>query len=412
MHRSHDREALNESRAEPEPALGSGSSPSAEPAPEDGAELHLLLRQRQHDAANWLAVLRGHLDLLAHDPDAAPTLRAEWLDRARSAAAGAERLLRGAGDPVAAGGTHSPLSVVLQDLAGHGHTILPGYAQLRLEIDLSHEQRCVLADDDLEDVLLNLLRNGGQALHERGGTITLRAREAGAGEVALEVEDDGSGMTPEVRDRCLAPGFTTRKGEGRGLGLSRVHAIVRAAGGRIEIDSESGKGTCMRLILAAFPEDGGTTDAAASGSVEVPSTEQRDAKRSVAIPGGVPRVLVVDDDADVREVLLAMLDRLGAHAVAAADAQACRARMRELSFDLVLVDRELPDLDGDALAREIRQGDPALAIVLLTGDPRGGRAGEIFDEVLVKPVGLDRLRELFEHVLPFTRRRGAEASDA
>lgn len=400
MHRSHDREALNESRVEPEPALGSGSSHAVPPE----HDAHLELRQRQHDAANWLAVLRGHLDLLAHDPDAAPTLRSEWLDRARSAASAAERLLRGAGDLDFGGGIHSPLSVVLQDLAGHAHTILPGYAHLELEMDLPRpQQTCILSDDDLEDVLLNLLRNAGQSLAERGGTITLRAREPEPGRVVIEVQDDGSGMSEEVRDRCLSPGFTTRSGSGRGLGLSRVHAIVRDAQGRIEIDSELGKGTCVRLLLASF--EGAPTNRTATVSRPGPTPLS-------GIPGGVPRILVVDDDADVREVLEALLERLGGHAVGAQDGGAARARLRELQFDLVLVDRELPDIEGDELAREIRQVDPTLAIVLLTGDPTGARSGAAYDEALIKPVGLDRLRRLLEEVLPITRRRRAEAENA
>lgn len=400
MHRSHDREALNESRVEPEPALGSGSSP-VEPGERD---VHLVLRQRQHDAANWLAVLRGHLDLLAHDPDAAPTLRSEWLDRARSAASAAERLLRGVGDVDFGGGIHSPLSVVLQDLAGHAHTILPGYAQLALELDLPQpQQTCILPDDDLEDVLLNLLRNAGQSLGERGGTITLRAREHDVGQVVIEVEDDGSGMSAQVREHCLSPGFSTRSGSGRGLGLSRVHAIVRDAQGRIEIDSELGKGTCVRLLLASF-------EGAPEG--RVPNATRPGPTPLSGIPGGVPRILVVDDDANVREVLEALLERLGGHAVGARDGAAARARLRELQFDLVLVDRELPDIEGDELAREIRQVDPTLAIVLLTGDPAGARSGAAYDEALVKPVGLDRLRRLLEEVLPITRRRRAEAENA
>ena len=405
MHRSHDREALNESKVEPEPALGSGSPRFPDP---EGEDVHLALRQRQHDAANWMAVLRGHLDLLAHDPDAAPSLRSEWLDRARSAASAAERLLRGAGEADFGGGIHSPLSVVLQELAGHAHAIIPGYARLEFDLDLPQAQRsCVLSDDDLEDVLLNLLRNAGQSLDERGGTITLRAREHESVELVIEVQDDGSGMSPEVRDRCLTPGFSTRPGSGRGLGLSRVHAIVRDAKGRIEIDTEFGRGTCVRLVLTSFE---GSSEAA---GISAPRASGIPGPAPLAgIPGGVPRVLVIDDDEGVRGVLTALLERLGGHAVAARDGAAARARLRELQYDLVLVDRELPDIEGDELAREIRQSDPTLSIVLLTGDPAGAAGGAEFDDALIKPVGLDRLRRLLEDTLPITRRRRAKVENA
>lgn len=408
MHRSHDREALNESRVEPEPALGSGSShvhPQAD-LPQDDA--HLELRQRQHDAANWLAVLRGHLDLLAHDPDASASLRSEWLDRARSAASAAERLLRGRSAAEVGGHTHCPLGIVMQDLAGHAHTILPGYAQLALDVELLAPQTsCVLPDDDLEDVLLNLLRNAGQSLGERGGTITLRARPRGEGQVEIEVEDDGAGMSPEVRAQCLAPGFSTRRGSGRGLGLSRVHAMVRGVGGRIEIDSELGRGTRVRLVLAAFDGSSGAPPPTATRPVAGAAAGARS-----GIPGGVVRVLVVEDDPDVVEVLTALLGRLGCHAVEARSGADARARLRELQFDLVLVDRGLPDLQGEELAREIRQSDPTLAIVLLSGERIDSGPEAAHDLALTKPIGLDGLRNLIEEVLPITRRRRAEAENA
>ena len=403
MHRSHDREALNESREEPEPALGSGSSSDA-PGDSPKAPQRLLdLRQRQHDAANWLAVLRGHLDLLAHDHDAAPSVRGEWLDRARSAAAAAERLLRGA---EVRSSTHSPVGVVLQDIAGHAHTILPAAVELRLDLDLPSERGTALGDDDLEDVLLNLLRNAGRALRERGGGVTVRAREHGPEDVLLEVEDDGPGMSEEVRRRCLEPGFTTREGGRGGLGLSRVVDVVRTVDGRVEMDSAPGEGTRVRLLLP-----GAVADRTAA-----PVRLAAGRPGMAVTPGGVARVLVVDDDPDVSEVLGVMLDRLGAHTVRAADAEDARRQLRRLQFDVVIVDRELPDRRGDDLALEIRQADPTLAIVLLSGDPAADSPGasmpEVFDRGLTKPVGLDTLRVLLDELLPLTRDRRAEVDDA
>jgi two-component system NtrC family sensor kinase len=106
---------------------------------------------------------------------------------------------------------------------------------------------------ELEQVLVNLITNSIQAM-PAGGTIQVRTR-AVPGQVWLEVEDDGEGMTPGVRERVFEPFFTTKPvGQGTGLGLSVCHGIVESWGGRLEVESAPGRGTTVRLLLPAAPE--------------------------------------------------------------------------------------------------------------------------------------------------------------
>ncbi|MBE2253028.1 MAG: response regulator [Myxococcus sp.] len=111
----------------------------------------------------------------------------------------------------------------------------------------------------LEQVFLNLIVNAGQAVGSTGrsdGAITLTTSTSEAGEAVVEISDNGTGMTPEVKARLFEPFFTTKgEGEGTGLGLSVCHGIITGAGGRIDVRSEPGQGTTFRLTFPAAPAE-------------------------------------------------------------------------------------------------------------------------------------------------------------
>ena len=368
-HRSHDREALDRSNEEPDSTAGSGSFV---PDPDE-------LRVRIHEAANWLAVLHGHLDLLTTCGGTAD-LR---LESARRSLQAAERALAGR----AADARSAELRELVHDLVEDARALCPR-ARIRSELPRSV---CWVRTrtDALRDVLLNLIRNADEALAAEGeGEIRVVVRVADDGNAIVAVEDDGPGMDDEVRRRCFEAGFSTKSG-GRGFGLARAAMLAREMGSQLELSTRPGRGSRFTLRI--------------EGADAAPETPASDAVRTVP-----PRVLLVDDDPEVRLVLAEMLDASGVeHVVPAATPDDARAAFAAGSFDLVLLDRQLGEVLGDVLANEIRQLDPAVGIVLLTGDPvtRDPTPRRAFDRLVTKPLGLDALRTCLHETYELTRRR-------
>ena len=239
------------------------------------------------------------------------------------------------------------------------------------------------AENEVRDALTNLLLNAVDALPE-GGTITLTTRvDARDGDVIVEVRDTGVGMSETTRSRCLEPFFTTKGERGTGLGLPMVFGMVQRHGGELEIDSELGRGTTMRLIFPSAPT--GMT----SREHLLPS-----APRPL-------RLLLIDDDPlllkslrdalelDEHEVVTAEGGQLGIDAFAAATKAGER-------FDAVITDLGMPYVDGRKVATRIRQLAGQVPIIMLTG--WGHRLiatddqPENVDRVLSKPPKMSELR--------------------
>ena len=304
-HRSHDREALDRSNEEPDSTAESGSFV---PTPED-------LRARIHEAANWLAVLRGHLDLLVTCGGAGDVR----LAAARRSLQGAEHAL--------GGWTAEPqmqtvdLRDVVHDLVEDARALCPG-ARIRPEVPRS---TCPASTRPglLRDVLLNLVRNADEAMGEQpDGEIRLVVHRLEDGTMTVGVEDDGPGMDDETRRRCFEAGFST-KAPGRGVGLARVAALARDLGSELQLSTRPGRGSRFTLRLQA-------------GASDVP------AETSSAVRTVPPRVLLVDDDPDVRLVLAEMLDATGVeHVVPVGSPDDTRTAFTAGAFDVVLLDRQL-----------------------------------------------------------------------
>jgi CheY-like chemotaxis protein len=192
--------------------------------------------------------------------------------------------------------------------------------------------------------------------------------------VVLRVRDSGTGMTPETAARIFDPFFTTKAmGKGTGLGLSQVYGFVRQSGGFVSVTSELGQGTTIDLCL---PHTEDETTAAPSATA---APAQADG-----------RILVVDDDINVRDVSVAMLGALGYATVEAGDAEQALAILAQRSdIDLVFSDVIMPgELNGLDLAREVRARYPAVAVVLASGytaQLQGDKGSPSDVEVLRKP---------------------------
>ncbi len=230
----------------------------------------------------------------------------------------------------------------------------------------------VFADrGQLEQVIMNLVVNARDAM-PNGGTVTLEtglvtagdapaaARAASSAErfATIIVRDTGKGMDGDTMRRIFDPFFTTKEvGRGTGLGLATVHGIMEQSGGAVAVESEMGVGSEFRILLPALDVD---ADPPACSAME---RAGRDA------PQGRGRVLLVEDEAAVREGVRRMLDASGYEVVEAEDgAAALRAlRDRDGAFALLLSDVAMPGMDGRQLAREARERWPALPIVLMSG---------------------------------------------
>jgi len=239
-----------------------------------------------------------------------------------------------------------------------------------LETELAADLGTVLADrGQMEQVLVNLAVNGRDAMGAGGrllietDTVELDEEYARSHRgvkpgphAMLAVSDDGCGMTPETLGRIFEPFFTTKgHGDGTGLGLSTVFGIVKQTGGNIWVYSEVGAGTTFKIYLPVTAEN------------EMPARPERRARG--AAPARSLRVLLVEDEEMLRQLVRRMLEGFGHEVVDAPSAQAALARFDEGGgeFDLVLSDLMLPDGLGTELVDELRSRKPELLVLFTSG---------------------------------------------
>jgi signal transduction histidine kinase len=218
-----------------------------------------------------------------------------------------------------------------------------------LMIDVTAPSHHVLIDpSQLEQIVMNLVVNARDAI-AGDGRVVVRVGAAG-GSTTLEVIDTGSGMPPEVAARVFEPYFTTKSlGKGTGLGLATVHGIVTHVGGEITVASELGRGTTFRVALPR-------TDLAP----EEPGAQ-------AAGPPVLGRVLLVDDDDQLRRLAERMLRKAGYHVVPAASGPEALAAARHETFDILLTDMVMPGMSGRDLARDMVREYPNIRVVFMSG---------------------------------------------
>ncbi|HEV2186478.1 MAG TPA: PAS domain S-box protein [Stellaceae bacterium] len=256
----------------------------------------------------------------------------------------------------------------------------------------------------LENSLLNLAINARDAMPD-GGKLTVESAntyldeeyaesrpEVTAGQyVLIAVTDSGSGMTPEVIERAFEPFFTTKsEGVGTGLGLSQVYGFVKQSGGHIALYSEVGQGTTIKIYLPRY-----------SGADAPEPTRVRPDVTTLA---SGETVLLVEDDAAVRDFAGDALRLLGYRVVVAADAAtALSALDAHPQIDVLLTDVALPDLNGRQLANQVTRRRPAVKVLFMTGYARNAivHQGVLDPEVdlLAKPFTVDSLGRKLRQVI-------------
>ncbi|BEP46300.1 PAS domain S-box protein [Variovorax sp. V15] len=360
-----------------------------------------------HDFNNLLTVIQGNLQVLEELPALALDGYAQQMLGAatRATRRGAEltgKLLafsrRQVLQPVAV-----DTRALLYSLADMLRRTLD--QRIRIEIDTAPDCPPVMADPgQLESALLNIAINARDAMPE-GGTLRFRAELCGALPIALRsqrndpnsdasvrfiaisIVDSGTGMSDDVKERAFEPFFTTKEvGRGTGLGLSTVYGFVNQSRGAVAVESTIGVGTTVTLYL---PQQ-----------VEVGPPSVMEASANEAIPPGL-RVMLVEDDAEVRKVVHTFLSALGCGIFTAATAEQALSALDAGAgpFDLLLSDIALgAGMRGTRLAAEVQQRFPQMAVLLMSGF-----SSELLDADREVPQSWELLRK------PYTRSELAQA---
>lgn len=272
----------------------------------------------------------------------------------------------------------------------------PRWFNMPMERGIVIETRLELSNDlpplmgipsEIRQAIVNLIINAVDAMPE-GGILTIRTYKhykGGRAWAVVEVSDTGIGMDEETKRRAIEPFFTTKGERGSGLGLAAVYGTVQRHEGFMDIDSELGKGTTVRLWL--------------------PSNVVQPVE---LLPEEVPslKLLVIDDEPSVRETLTLLLRKDGHIVATASDGEEGfdffqRAYLQGNPFNVVITDLGMPKVDGISFAKKVKEVSPETPVILLTGwgfRIRSEEVKNIVDLVLTKPANYQQIRRALNQV--------------
>jgi nitrogen-specific signal transduction histidine kinase/CheY-like chemotaxis protein len=201
---------------------------------------------------------------------------------------------------------------------------------------------------ELREVLTNMIFNAVEAMPQ-GGRLDLQTFQRN-GKIGIRIGDSGVGMTEETRKKIFDPFFTTKPFSNTGLGLSVSYGIIQQHGGTIEVNSRAGVGTVFTIFLP------------------VGAREKAETPGAAGIPRGkTARILVVDDEETVRDILSKMLERVHHQVTVAENGEEGLRFFQEKEFDLVLTDLGMPGLSGWEVCRRIKEIKPRTPVGMITG---------------------------------------------
>jgi len=365
-----------------------------------------------HDFNNLLASILGQTELL--HPDEQPPATQQAIATIKQAALDGARIVRNlqglarprVETPSSAADLNETVQMAVEmarprwaGAALHGR----GAIDVRLHLEDAKDLARVSIDAaDLREVLLNLLFNAADAMPD-GGRIDITTRPGRTpGKAEVEVRDTGQGMPDNVRERIFEPFYSTKGAKGSGLGLAVAYSIITRHGGEINVESAVGEGTTFVIRLPFAP------GADAPPSSRVPTPERSSVSRPQAAPGKAlkgARILVADDEPGLVAVVRQLMERSGASVTVAQGGAAALQSINapDATFDVVITDLDMPEVDGWAVAAAVKSARPRTPVVMLTG-----WAGEIapedfakrgVDVVLAKPCSRAELESTITHLL-------------
>jgi PAS domain S-box-containing protein len=322
-----------------------------------------------HDFNNLLTVILGYCELLLNDfkPGDAHQADIAEIQKAGARASGLTRQLLAFSRKQIIEPALLDLNAIATDMRVMLGRLIG--EDVRIVLVLRPGLAAIKADrGQLEQILMNLAVNARDAM-PHGGTLTIETANVELDEhysnthldvapgayVALTMTDTGTGMTPEVQARLFEPFFTTKEpGKGTGLGMATVYGIVRQAGGTVGVYTEVGRGTSFKVYLPRADAAGAVADTPAPQAAR-PRT-------------GTQTVLVVEDEAGLRELAKRLLQRQGYTVLVAGDAEeAVRLFDRNPSIDVLLTDVVMPGASGPELTRQLVEQRPTLRVIYMSG---------------------------------------------
>jgi two-component system, NtrC family, sensor kinase len=363
-----------------------------------------------HDLNNPLASVLGFADFLTEVPHVPASIR-EPLTVIREEAERASSIVRNLLG-FARKQEHQRRPTALKPLLDGTFVLLRNQLMAhRVEAQIEVETDLPMPDIDpnqIQQVFVNLINNAAQAVASTGrpGTIVVRARRWLDG-VAIDIIDDGPGMSEALASQVFEPFFTTKaEGEGTGLGLSISQGIVKEHGGRIMLSTEEGKGSTFTVQLPVGARS------------PIPSTDAATRTAAKRL-----RVLVVDDEPHILHYMRATLEAWGHIPVVASDGEEALSRASREPFDLIISDLRMPRFGGREFYEELSRRNPRMAarLVFSTGDTVRGDTLAFLETLdrpyLHKPFSLAELRTLLADVVresgpqPAVRDSGPSPSD-
>ena len=374
-----------------------------------------MSRGISHDINNALTPIIGYSNLLLHG---AGGLSGNALGYVRSIKTAGEKIARSVTcirDFYRKPETNGALVVVeLNEVAGEvanemrakaQESVCMGGREVIFDIEYDKGMPQIMGKkNELQEALRELMLNALEAMPE-GGRMTVRTGFRLAKEVKLheapqdmaiiEVADTGAGMDEDVCRRCMEPFFSTKEQQGaKGLGLARVFGILQRHNGQIEIESEPGQGTLMRLVLpvARDREARATATAAAAQAATMPSL----------------KILCLDDEPSILDVLRLILKGAGHKVETAQDGESGLEKFRVAQlfndpFDVVMTDLGMPGIDGHQVAKTIKEESAGTPVIMLTGwgsimEAEGNKPINV-DMVLGKPPAVSELASALQMVV-------------
>jgi PAS domain S-box-containing protein len=361
-----------------------------------------------HDFNNILTIILGYCHVIKDEIDSTPD-HAEYVQKIEDAAIRAADLCRQM--MMYAGRNemeHSAteMNLLVNEIVKMLHSGIK--KNVTIELDLCDVLLIVADSSQIQQIVMNLIINAAEAIGDNNGTIRVALKKAEfldvepesdftgraippGNYVCLEVSDNGCGMDKETLNRIFEPFYTT-KFEGRGLGMSSTLGIIKSHDGALQLSSRPGAGTTFKIYLPLPAE---------SDSVEnLPKTAQ-----IYDTTGGSGKILLVDDEDELRILGPIRLNRIGYSAITAANGlEALRIyREQEGKIDLILLDLLMPEMDGVETYHRIREVSMTIPIVFCSGCSKKELSSDILDNVhtgfLKKPYNPDQLRMVLMEML-------------